>query len=379
MIGGDICNMKISLASESLFSLNYYPLKPRLLIMSKGKQYDVLLVKVGKIDEELHFGAFGRFWWQSRDTILYPIRLEMKTLVILNGTNFINTVVKGNSVSTVQPGYVCEANGITSPVYDTPSGAINFLYQTLFTSKTRFSGPLILGYDNMEINKRILEDIPFQPYTLTVDNLQIFVGMIGVSDRENLGYAGSGYASTFICKIGEKKIRTLFEQKIHQRHSSVTIYQDEKIKFSYSGKNPDEVWNKVGMLQNWDGKTLFGITHEKTQNIISNLRTPFCTINEWSNEILMSQLYKHHLYKFTPASTPWYEFLLNWKEQKCNVIELFSALEYIYPEEYQFKERELRAWKALLRSIGCTNITPFDKDISEVNKKYNILKKIIYS
>ncbi len=51
-----------------------------------------------------------------------------------------------------------------SPICDTPSGAINFLYQTLFSSKTRFSGPLICGYDNMEINKQILEDIHFQPY-----------------------------------------------------------------------------------------------------------------------------------------------------------------------------------------------------------------------
>ena len=106
--------------------------------MNKGKHYDVSLVKVGKIDEESHFGVFGRFWWQSRDDILYPIRLEMKTLVTLNETNFINTVVKGNSTSSIQPGYVCEANGIVSPIYDTPSGAINILYQTLFSSKQDF-------------------------------------------------------------------------------------------------------------------------------------------------------------------------------------------------------------------------------------------------
>jgi hypothetical protein len=46
----------------------------------------------------------------------------------------------------------------------------------------------------------------------------------------------------------------------------------------------------------------------------------------------MSQLYKHHLYKFTPASIPWYEFLLDWKERECNIIELFSALECIWGE-----------------------------------------------
>ncbi|GBB93181.1 hypothetical protein RclHR1_21260002 [Rhizophagus clarus] len=133
----------------------------------------------------------------------------MKTLVTLNDTHFIITVVKGTSVAVFQPGYICEANGVISSVYDTPSGAINFLYHTLFSSKTRFSGT------------------------------------------------------------------------------------------------------------------------------------------------------------FTPTNTLWYEFLLNWKEHNCNIIELYSALKNIYPEEYQFKERELHAWKALLRSIGCTNITPFEKDKSE--------------
>ncbi|CAB4476987.1 unnamed protein product [Rhizophagus irregularis] len=292
--------------------------------MNKCKKYDVSLIKVGKLDEELHFGAFGRFWWKSRDNILYPIRLEMKTLVTLNKTHFIITVVKGTSVAAFQPGYICEANGITSSVYDTPSGAINFLYHILFSSKTRFSGPLICGFNDKEINKRILDDIPFQPFTIMVGNLQIFIGMIGVSDQENLGYVGPGYLSSFIYRVGEEKIRTLFVQQIHQRHCSVALYQDERIKLKYSGKNPvevwKEVWKKIEVLQNWDGKTLFGINHEKTQNLVNILRTPSCTINEWNNEIMMTQLYKQHLYKFTPASIP------------C---------------------------------VGCTNITPFDKDKSD--------------
>ncbi|CAB5387784.1 unnamed protein product [Rhizophagus irregularis] len=185
----------------------------------------------------------------------------MKTLVTLNKTHFIITVVKGTSVAAFQPGYICEANGITSSVYDTPSGAINFLYHILFSSKTRFSGPLICGFNDKEINKRILDDIPFQPFTIMVGNLQIFIGMIGVSDQENLGYVGPGYLSSFIYRVGEEKIRTLFVQQIHQRHCSVALYQDERIKLKYSGKNPvevwKEVWKKIEVLQNWDGKTLF--------------------------------------------------------------------------------------------------------------------------
>ncbi|GES88091.1 hypothetical protein GLOIN_2v1884984 [Rhizophagus clarus] len=50
----------------------------------------------------------------------------MKTLVILNNTYFIITVVKGTSVAAFQSGYICKANGVISSVYDTPSGN-NFL------------------------------------------------------------------------------------------------------------------------------------------------------------------------------------------------------------------------------------------------------------
>ena len=61
MIGGDNCNMKNSFASESLVTWDYYSLKP-FKIMSKCKQYNVSLVTVGKLDEELHYGALGHFW-----------------------------------------------------------------------------------------------------------------------------------------------------------------------------------------------------------------------------------------------------------------------------------------------------------------------------
>ncbi|CAG8559396.1 7144_t:CDS:2 [Funneliformis mosseae] len=173
-----------------------------------------MLLTVRKLDEELHYEALGRFWWQSRyDNMLYPIRLGIKTLVTLKKTDFIITVVKGNSVSDFQPGYICEAKGIVSSVDNTPSGAINFLYQRLFSSKTRFFSLLICSYNNKEINKQILENIPFQPFILTVEKLQIFVGMIRISDHKDLEYAGPGYMSSFIYAIGEQKYKYYLYKK----------------------------------------------------------------------------------------------------------------------------------------------------------------------
>ena len=43
-----------------------------------------------------------------------------------------------------KPGYVCEANGLTSNVFDNSSAAINMHYWQLFSSQTKYSGPLIM-------------------------------------------------------------------------------------------------------------------------------------------------------------------------------------------------------------------------------------------
>jgi hypothetical protein len=111
--------------------------------MSKRKSYSVSLMSLGHLKEHLHFGDFSQYWWETRQTennsILYPIRLNMKTLVVLNETHFFITIIENH-----KPGYVCEANGLTSNVFDNSSAAINMHYWQLFSSQTKYSGPLIL-------------------------------------------------------------------------------------------------------------------------------------------------------------------------------------------------------------------------------------------
>ena len=73
--------------------------------MSRSKDYPVSLVSVGSLKENLYFGNFSQNWWETRQTnnsndidsisILYPICIGMKTLVILNETRFFITVVQG--------------------------------------------------------------------------------------------------------------------------------------------------------------------------------------------------------------------------------------------------------------------------------------------
>ena len=72
--------------------------------MGKRKEYQVSLFSLGLIDENLHYGPFSRDWWETRriknttnSPGLYPIRINMKTLVILQNTHFFITIIQGHT------------------------------------------------------------------------------------------------------------------------------------------------------------------------------------------------------------------------------------------------------------------------------------------
>ena len=58
-------------------------------------------------------------------------------------------ITEGHETNEIQPGYRCTSGSKYSDIESTPSVAITSLYQRLFSNtKTRFSGPLILGWDD---------------------------------------------------------------------------------------------------------------------------------------------------------------------------------------------------------------------------------------
>jgi hypothetical protein len=74
--------------------------------MGKRKEYQVSLVSLGLIDENFHYGPFSRDWWKTRCTKnttetpnLYPIRINMKTLVILQNVQFFVIIIQGHTGS----------------------------------------------------------------------------------------------------------------------------------------------------------------------------------------------------------------------------------------------------------------------------------------
>ncbi|CAJ0841457.1 4742_t:CDS:2, partial [Entrophospora sp. SA101] len=262
----------------------------------------------------------------------------MKTLVILNKTQFFVTVIEGNKDCLNKPGYMCEANGLASDVFDNSSAAI-------------------IHY----INK----DITFHPFNCIYDKFTIFIYGIGASSDDELYYAGPGFKS-FICKIGSKKKSTLFVQDIKNNNSTVKIYQDNNLMSTHVGSDPNDVWEKIGYLKNYKSIDWFGINQPQVQSFIQTMHIPKCLPEEWNNVNKMETLWNYYLRKCTLASVQWSEFFIKWQSEKNSVIKITDALKNLYPENHVFGDREIQAWQAMLSHAGCTNITPFSKSVSSV-------------
>jgi hypothetical protein len=92
-----------------------------------------------------------------------------------------------------------------------------------------------------------------------------------------------------------------------------------------------------------------------------------CIVTDWYNKTIMEHLFKLYLKKVASGSVEeWHQVFQNWRQQKSNIIELYTHIGKIYNPNHKFHERELRAWRAMFRAAGCTNITPCDKEISNV-------------
>ena len=130
------------------------------------------------------------------------------------------------------------------------------------------------------------------------------------------------------------------------------------------------------------GETLFVINRSLTLDRINQARQELyshklpneCTLADWNNEIIMEHLYELYLKRNIRRSVEWHQIFQNWIQQKSNIIELYDHLSKIYDADYEFQERELRAWHMMLHAMGCTDITPYNKNISLKSiKKKNIL------
>ncbi|CAB5367478.1 unnamed protein product [Rhizophagus irregularis] len=250
----------------------------------------------------------------------------------LNNSDFAITVL--NDKQTHKPVFRCLCDGKDSGIQQTASAAINNTYRQVFGNKTEYSGMVVMGFNDETITHELLSDISFVPIFIRIDRILIVVSQIGISSHKDYYGAGPGFLSTLITK--------------------------------YKEITPNEIWRSINILKKFDGMVLFGITNLYVQQELEKLaknNSITCTSNDWNNIDILNLVFKQHI-KTRKISSPfsdWTKLFTNWYKQNNTIIQFPDILFQIYPTNYHFQEKELGAWRAMLRASGCTNITPFTK------------------
>jgi hypothetical protein len=344
-----------------------------------SQKYNLQLISAGQLIPSLHYGPFAVEWWifNNQKTFI-PIRINMRIQLELNKTKLIIRAVNNDS----KPGYVCESDE-TGEIYLSASEAINETYKKLFNNKTRYSGLSVMGFDNDIITTELLSDVTFSPFKITLDNFSILIINLGDSSDNFDNIVGSGYQSSFNYKYQGKQC--LFVQKKNSTNNyEIEIFQKKEKIITYNDISPTEIWRKIGILKKYNGDTLFGINHPATIEAFEKYQDPpICNAMQWNNIEIMTEAFDRCLKKkIAVVGIDWYKFFISWKEQKATIIELTSHLKKIYPSEHVFTDRELNAWRKMMKKVGCVEITPYKRNELKVSIflklcfQKNITKKI---
>ncbi|GET51064.1 hypothetical protein GLOIN_2v1767205 [Rhizophagus irregularis DAOM 181602=DAOM 197198] len=336
--------------------------------MSKKRQYTITLLAKGIISEDLHYGIYARNWWElckfdKTNANLIPYRLFMSVNCYLNNKNFAITVL--NNEQTQNPCFRCVCDDKDSGAQPSASVAINETYNQIFGNKIKYSGLAVMGFDNESIVHELIADVQFIPIFIRLDKILIVVSKIGISSCEEYYGAGPGYLSTLITKYNGKQ--SLFIQSILEDECSLDVYYEGIKLYHNKDTTPNKIWETIGILRKYDGVTLFGITNsyvqQKLEELKKNNNIITCTSDNWENIDLLNLIFEQNIKKRKIANTfsDWSNLFTNWYKQTNTIIQFPAILFQIYPENYQFQEKELGAWRAMLRASGCINITPFSK------------------
>ncbi|RHZ90012.1 hypothetical protein Glove_9g308 [Diversispora epigaea] len=350
--------------------------------MSTRRRFTPKLLGIGYIFSELHYGIFARNWWEPvslelKNTVVtaIPFRLYMCITCNLIGKDFILTVVKNNK-NQLKPGFQCTCECISSEMELYSSTAINSCYQKVFNTKTEYSGISIMGFDDKNIIQQLLDKVEFIPIFLRIEKFSTVISGIGYSSFDQFYGAGTGFISSFITRY--KGLQHLFLLRIEDSQCIVEIYLDDNKIQQYIGLTPDDVWKNVGVHKNFLGSYIFGITHESIQQLLNFGNQKFtCLPNEWCNHKKLSKIFDCHIMtrKIPNTMINWIRLLDDWYKQHSTIVQFPSVLTQIYPENYKFQNKELRAWRAMFQACGCSDITPLSRTKSQIefwSKAYDI-------
>lgn len=340
--------------------------------MSKGHFTPGKLVSIGTLVPELHYGPFSRDWWhysdpqiQGSDIYAIPIRLGFQVALKLNQKHFIIRIVR-DLKNPNMPGFICEGEGIDSGVLPSSSAAINTIYGRVMgnKNKTKYPGATMLGFHDPYMIQQMLNGVDFRPFMICLYNIKILITYI----PDNNNY--EGFASSFTYKYKQKQ--SVIWQKIEGGLFSISIFQDGKMVKQFQSETASSVWNQTQLLQNCNGIDLFGIKHPlvqfKFKERYEKLFSKTCTLDDWNNERIIQHMFKLYLKRHVPGNEElWYRVLRRWYNQKSTFIEIKSFIGDVYNDNHEISTRELRAWRIMFEAIGCKNITPFERDVSNVS------------
>ncbi|RHZ49869.1 hypothetical protein Glove_510g27 [Diversispora epigaea] len=282
--------------------------------MSKRRRFTSTLIRIGYIFPELHYGTFARNWWE-------PVSINLE-----------NTIVSATPYRL----YMCVKCNLNSK---------DFIITVVKNNKNQQKPGFRCTCENMSSE--------IESYPSTAIN--------------------SCYKKVFDTKTEYSGIAVMEDD-----HCFLEIYQDSKMIQQFIGLTPDDVWKKVGILKNFSGSYIFGITHESIQQLLNseNNKIVTCLPDEWHNYEKLTKVFDRHIKtrKLPNTTINWTHLFDDWYKRHSTIVIFPLVLSKIYPENYKFQDKELRAWRAMFKACGCSNVTPFSQIKSQIefwSRAYN--------
>ncbi|RHZ55870.1 hypothetical protein Glove_410g98 [Diversispora epigaea] len=345
--------------------------------MKKNRKINISLISPGVLVEKLHYGPYSCYWWlpllnsDSKEiTTYFPIRVKQKIKAILRNLEFTVTMVIGNKDNDSSlPGYMCQCEDIIEIAND-PTNAISNVYFKIFATKTRYSGSLIMGWNDDDIINKLSEDIPFIPRSFSLEKIKIFVYGVEYLTCMDWFYAGPGYKSSLFHRFQGNR-QALFVSKIEKTSCILKIYQDLELKITITSKNPIDIWKNSKTIEKFNGNQLFGIDNYTIQSLNQNQKKLTCSPQEWKNNSIMKSLFDFYLKLYV---LPKSQIIWDLGCQNAQITSIWdlgfgiSAKNTNYNLGFGIWDfgiwisnlggREMCAWQTFLRAVGANNITP---------------------
>ncbi|RHZ86828.1 hypothetical protein Glove_43g54 [Diversispora epigaea] len=261
--------------------------------MSKRRQFTPKLISVVIIDSQLHYGVYARNWWEmvsilsaesNNKYFTIPYRLFMRIGCELNGREFVITVTS-NDKNPLKPGFQCICGEFKSEIELYPSTAVKSCYQSIFNSKTEYSGLAIMGFENENIIQQLIADILFFPIFLRIENFLVVITNLGSLPKHdgNFYEAGVGFVSSLISRYNGAQ--HLFLLKIEKEYCVLEIHQELTCVQKIIGETLDNVWCQLTICQKYTGSYLFGTKNALIQEKLGELENIpiICKYNDWTN------------------------------------------------------------------------------------------------